>query len=706
MALTRPTAKTKAAFDATKSETFYFNVEGGDLVTGNKITIVDQVTGNTVYTTPSEHIGRLVYNRTIPSNLLPPPQGSGLVNGKYYYYYFNTFNANGDMSVNSNPVPFYCYTTPVIEFTNLPPQGEYIETSNFIFNMTYSQAEGELMDYLIVTIYDANHREYIKSDKILSNSSNNYAFSVLGLANGEYSIKAECVTINDTVVYSSEEQFVVRTIVPKIYSRFSAEPKCDKGYVEITSTLSDIEGICNEDPIEYVEPSSIALLPRQHWVEWDEGFRIPSVFTLGVWGKIGENYQRKNNQEFRSEIVRMFNDRGDSIVINISCEIPSGETDPKHCFEVNVFSGGSLVGWGRTNYISLLNPNDDYVFIVQKNGINWNLMAKNLTEHTFDFVWNRVNEVGYGQTMASVLWKGSTYDMGSTAVNNFASVLDSIFPMTHVKLSNGVYDHIDVSKNVTRTIEDYTEPLEWDYDTIIDCNFENNINAGNTDDIISELAYIRVKRRVKGTSKWITLKEVDCETEGTSFVWHDVTPPHGITQEYAIVPVASDKSEGDYLIIEVTPHWMFNFITIGDKTFPIYADVRYGTVTNNRKFGVLEPIQSKYPIIVKNSELGYLSGTITAKFLGNGYLETRQINRLEVTKEIQEFQKYMDLGYSICLKDFNGWSLLCKPTSGDTASFISEFGNGLADVAFNWVEQGKYDNQDDLYYLGFIDINI
>jgi hypothetical protein len=49
---------------------------------------------------------------------------------------------------------------------------------------------------------------------------------------------------------------------------------------------------------------------------------------------------------------------------------------------------------------------------------------------------------------------------------------------------------------------------------------------------------------------------------------------------------------------------------------------------------------------------------------------------------------------------------LCKPTSGDTASFISEFGNGLADVAFNWVEQGKYDNQEDLYYLGFIDINI
>ena len=706
MALVKPTAKTKAAFDATEQQTFYFNVEGGDLVTKNRITIVDQVTGDTVYTKTTED-GHYIYNQTVPSNLIPPEQGgSGLENGKYYYYYFNTFNANGQMSVNSNYVPFYCYTTPEIEFTNLPPVGEYIETSNFIFNITYSQDEGELMDYLIVTIYDSNHNEYIKSDKILSNLSNNYTFSVLGLTNGAYFIKAECVTVNDTVVYSDEEEFVVQTIVPKIYSRFSAEVKCDKGYVEITSTLSDIEGTCSEDPIVYVSPSSIALLPRQEWVRWDEGFRIPKNFTLGVWGKIGENYQRRNNQEFRSEIVRMFNDNGDSIIINISCEKPYGQTTPKHCFEVNVFNGNSLVGWGRTNYIDLLMPNDDYVFMIQKNGLTWNLGAKNLTNNTFDFVWNRVNEVHYGQTMTTVLWNNGGYDEGSNAPNNFATVLDSIFPMTHVKLSNGVYDHIDISKNVTRTIDDYDTPLEWDYDTIMDCNFEDNINAGNTDDIIDELGYIRVKRRKKNTSKWITLKEVDCETEGTSFVYHDAVVPHGVTQEYAIVPVTPNGAEGDYLIIEVTPRWKYNFITIGDRTFAVYAKVSYGTVTNNRKFGVLEPIQAKYPIVIKNSELGYLSGTISARFLGDDFIENRVLDRNKITAQIQEFQSYMDLGEPICLKDYNGWVILCKPTTGDTATFDANWGNGIADVSFNWVQQGQYDNQEDLYYLGFIDVNI
>ena len=64
MALVKPTAKTKAAFDATKSETFYFSVDGGDLVTKNRITIVDQATGNNVYQHTTEE-GHYIYNQEV-----------------------------------------------------------------------------------------------------------------------------------------------------------------------------------------------------------------------------------------------------------------------------------------------------------------------------------------------------------------------------------------------------------------------------------------------------------------------------------------------------------------------------------------------------------------------------------------------------------------------------------------------------------------
>ena len=93
-------------------------------------------------------------------------------------------------------------------------------------------------------------------------------------------------------------------------------------------------------------------------------------------------------------------------------------------------------------------------------------------------------------------------------------------------------------------------------------------------------------------------------------------------------------------------------------------------------------------------------------FLGENFMETREINRLEIMKQIVEFQQLVDEGDTICLKDYNGWIILCKPTSGDTATFNSNYGNGVSDIAFNWIQQGEYDNQDDLYNLGLIDINI
>jgi hypothetical protein len=105
MALVRPTARTKAAFDAIKNETFYFTVGGGDLVTKNRITIVDQDTNEIAYQDTTAE-GYYALNHIVPANTL--------MNGKYYYYYINTFNSSGTMSVDSNSVPFYCYTTPVL----------------------------------------------------------------------------------------------------------------------------------------------------------------------------------------------------------------------------------------------------------------------------------------------------------------------------------------------------------------------------------------------------------------------------------------------------------------------------------------------------------------------------------------------------------------------------------------------------------------
>ena len=66
----------------------------------------------------------------------------------------------------------------------------------------------------------------------------------------------------------------------------------------------------------------------------------------------------------------------------------------------------------------------------------------------------------------------------------------------------------------------------------------------------------------------------------------------------------------------------------------------------------------------------------------------------------------LDSGKVVCLKDWNGYILICRPVSGDSMSFNANYGNGIGKASFNFVEQAKYDNQQDLYDVGLIDVNI
>ena len=931
MALVRPIAKTKAAFDATENQTFYFSVASGDLVVKNRITVVDQDTNEIAYQHATDD-SYYAYNHVVPAYALE--------NGKYYYYYINTFNADGTMSVNSNSVPFYCYTTPELVFTNMPETS--VNTTNFIFNITYTQAEGELLDYLICTIYDSAGAVYRVSDKILANEDNSYDFAVYGLTDGDYSIGVVSATVNATVTTIEPQAFTVAVEKPELYARLEVTNECDKGYVTVESNLTNIEGDAGDYELEYIDGEKIYLIPRQRYVQWTNYFEIPDSFTIGVWGQIGENYHHKDtitgvlnlynqlythdntrlallypqqnvtwsgirlddrftigiwgsigeiisdqhlevlrftnedgatiilsmireapsegetikdcfvlevfnssglrvcygrsnyvtllqpnddyymfvqkndnywtlkltrltnythefnyNQEsniqygqslgiawnnstdypvndgeqlyysdidtlfpftscrlrngnfehlhisqnskidptefqssfitdrytvlncafegnligevgFASEILRLWNEDGYIIKVNILCEIPYGETDPKHCFEIEVRDEDNhLWGWGRTNYVSLLQPSDEYALFIQKNGTDWTLALTNKNESTFSFNWGEASQNGIGQTMSALQWNNNTWY--GTGINMSTSILqyvpDAVFPLTKVKISNGIYDGFVVTKNVTVTPSDYLDYVDWDYDMILNCNFDNNINAGSISNLISHLGSLKLKRKASTSNTWITLKVIDVDTDpNVSFTYLDPYVPHGITQQYALVPITPEGVEGDYIIQEVTPKWRYCFITISGKTIPLYANVQYGSVTNNRQYGILQPIQSQFPIVIKNAKTAYLSGTITAKFLNTNFLDTRAVDRVQITSEIQDFQALMDEGKTIVLKDYNGWILLCRPTSGDTATFDANFGNGIADVAFNWVQQGVYDSQDDLYNLGLIDI--
>ena len=103
---------------------------------------------------------------------------------------------------------------------------------------------------------------------------------------------------------------------------------------------------------------------------------------------------------------------------------------------------------------------------------------------------------------------GYNFVQDSNALDPSPSSVNNI---TNIQLQNGIYDYFHLTNNVTA---EYTsiEPLEWAYLDIINANFNGNINGGNVEFLLDYLTAIKVKRRIKGTFNWVTLKTVPVKT--------------------------------------------------------------------------------------------------------------------------------------------------------------------------------------------------
>jgi hypothetical protein len=279
-----------------------------------------------------------------------------------------------------------------------------------------------------------------------------------------------------------------------------------------------------------------------------------------------------------------------------------------------------------------------------------------------------------------------------------------LIPLNKCKLSNGIYDQIDITSDVDVTIETY-EPV-WTTKTILDADFNGNISGGNTDIILSEVGALRIKRRQAQATSWITLKEVSVKKpEDFKIDYIDTCVPSGVEQVYAIVPVDPNGQETSTYITKSTGAFRWNgvFVSMGTDIMRFFSRIQYNSLTKNREVGTFNPLASKYPVVVQNGMTSYLSGTLSALVLGEDWDGTKPINRLSVVAQLTKIHEWLDRGDPVVLKDWNGWILICRPTSGDTVTFDSNYGNGVATASFNFVEQGKYDNQNDLYEAGIID---
>lgn len=298
--LTTPILYSQAAFDATQAHTFTFNVVGGEQVTQNKLVITNQSTNEIVYqavqtTYKFEHI--------LPANTL--------TNGVYYSAYIITYNSNGESSSASNSIQFYCYSAPSFAFSNLPINN-IITNSSYNFQVTYNQAEGELLNSYSFTLYDAQ-RIQIATSGVKYVGATTIPPTVIAhqftgfIDKTSYYIRAIGQTAQGAQVDTGLIAISVLYTVPSLFSVIELSNNCSGGYVIVRSNLIEIGSESNPTSPNYVDNNTaVDVRNNGQYIEWNSGFELNSDFTASLWGRdFNEN----------SNIITMTDDLGNNIII-------------------------------------------------------------------------------------------------------------------------------------------------------------------------------------------------------------------------------------------------------------------------------------------------------------------------------------------------------------------------------------------------------
>lgn len=739
MAMITPICSPIAAFDATSAYTFYFTSSGGDQVVANRLVIVtNDTTQSIVY---NQQVTSYQFQQTVPAGTLS--------NGNAYLYYFITYDSSGNASANSNQVPFKCFATPIITFTNIN-NNDKISASTFTFNFTYSQNEGEIFNSLIVYLYTSTGTLFSQSTPIYAESGAtvpinlSYTFSAMENKTSYY-INVVGLTINNTPFQSSNVNFEINYSQPELYTQLSLTNMCDDGYVEISSNLIVAEGTgsgytyVNEGlypyyiayPYSKTYPSGnwnyndgngitsttyLDVSTKGSYVTWTSGFNLPMTFasefyfkpiSLGGFAILGNVANTDVNNIDLSGTLTF------EIVRNIPYDAQSNGV--KDYVVVKGYSDGVEKVYQWSNYIEPINQLSNVVVFFKKvrsgSTDTYTVEAQATYPEESMIIWGDSDTPAYSNIefgkITNMMWKDTTI-IGDQQTA-LADDMDTEYPLNGVTIYNGKYYGMFMTANGNQTISSTLPDL--DSTTLLRCNFDNTINAGTLNIRFSGIQKIRIKRKLVGSVSWLTLyeKEINQIEDLENIQLQDSFLPSGYTFQYVLVPVLQGDIEGDYNIISsVSTNFRGIFISDNgsdsDNTtqtvYKLYNGVVFGDTTSYTEIGSQQPIGGVFPVIITNGTANYQNGTVSGDLYGYNFSANRTINRIDVVTQTNNFISFMKNGNAKIIKDWNGNIWLAKLSDSPKISYNSNFGMGVTRVSFNWVEQGKYDSQSDLYNNG------
>ncbi len=176
--------------------------------------------------------------------------------------------------------------------------------------------------------------------------------------------------------------------------------------------------------------------------------------------------------------------------------------------------------------------------------------------------------------------------------------------------------------------------------------------------------------------------------------------------EYAIVPVLHG-AEGTYASTSVTSKFTKMFLIEGDTVWGTDITDGFCDTARNIPSANVELLHRKYPIFVRNTIANYDTGSCKGSFVPfadekNCELAYDSSQDYQRIKYQREFMDYIcdSIPKILKLPDGRLWLVQVTPSPADTAN--QAYNN--REITWSWVEVGDVSSEEDLYYLGFSNV--
>ena len=268
---------------------------------------------------------------------------------------------------------------------------------------------------------------------------------------------------------------------------------------------------------------------------------------------------------------------------------------------------------------------------------------------------------------------------------------------------NDLYITLDTSYVLGTTLPD-----SWDANTQFYAKYDNHLSAGNVDFDLSDVlgSYILIKRKIKGTiNDWITLEAfpIASSQDLNKLNFTDYTAAPKVEYEYALVPIING-TEGDYYSSTITPDTEMLVIVDSTALWATIVTDGFANSQRNSAPGVIEPLNSKYPVIVHNGMANYDTVSITA-----GWFPTEEDHcTLQigpeydgwVAKYAKRFMDFLTNKRVKMLKNVDGRMWLCYVTTLPANNARDVYWD--REITFGVTEVGDVEDERVLYDAGLM----